>query len=377
MGGNEILNVVVQNLGTLPSSGTAGQIIYYTADQSFRVWTGSEWVALLKSGTVPSASTTSPLMDGTASAGTTTTYARGDHRHPTDTTRAAASDLTAHTGDGDIHVTADQKTAWDGMQPMSERDQASGYAGLTADGKVLIGVIPTGNVAQTIPLLMGTISDGMILQYSSSAGGFVAWAPDTVYKPKGSVATYADLPSDASAGDVYNVIAAYGNVPAGTNWVWTGEEWDALGGTVDLSAYATIVALNSGLAGKQDVITGGASTITSSDLAASRALVSDASGKVAVSAITSTELGYLDGVTSSVQTQLNGKATRYAGTISGDGTTTSWTLTHGLGNRPTVTVYDASDNEVITQLTVTTTQITVSVNTALASGEQFYIVAVA
>ena len=59
--------------------------------------------------------------------------------------------------------------------------------------------------------------------------------------------------------------------------------------------------------GKQAAITGGASTITSSNLTANRALVSNASGKVAVSDVTSTELGYLDGVTSNVQTQLNGK----------------------------------------------------------------------
>lgn len=62
------------------------------------------------------------------------------------------------------------------------------------------------------------------------------------------------------------------------------------------------------LNGKQATITGGATTITSSNLTASRALVSDSSGKVAVSAVTSTELGYLDGVTSNIQTQLDGKA---------------------------------------------------------------------
>jgi len=39
----------------------------------------------------------------------------------------------------------------------------------------------------------------------------------------------------------------------------------------------------------------------------SRALVSDSSGKVAVSAVTATELGYVDGVTSAIQTQLNAK----------------------------------------------------------------------
>lgn len=57
---------------------------------------------------------------------------------------------------------------------------------------------------------------------------------------------------------------------------------------------------------KQPTITGAATTIDSANLTASRALVSDASGKVAASsAITSTELGYLNGVTSNIQTQLN------------------------------------------------------------------------
>lgn len=59
---------------------------------------------------------------------------------------------------------------------------------------------------------------------------------------------------------------------------------------------------------KQATITGAATTITSSNLTANRALISNSSGKVAVSAVTSTELGYLDGVTSNIQTQLDGKA---------------------------------------------------------------------
>ena len=56
---------------------------------------------------------------------------------------------------------------------------------------------------------------------------------------------------------------------------------------------------------KQNAITGGASTIVSSDLTEDRALVSDASGKVAVSDVTATELGYLDGVKSNIQEQLD------------------------------------------------------------------------
>ena len=63
-------------------------------------------------------------------------------------------------------------------------------------------------------------------------------------------------------------------------------------------------------------------------LTASRALVSDSSGHPAVSAITSTELSYLDGVTSKIQTQLNGKAAsshthNYAGSSSAGGAATS------------------------------------------------------
>lgn len=61
------------------------------------------------------------------------------------------------------------------------------------------------------------------------------------------------------------------------------------------------------LTSKQDTVVGGASTITEDNLTASCALVSNSSGKVAVSAVTSTELGYLDGVTSNVQTQLDSK----------------------------------------------------------------------
>lgn len=61
---------------------------------------------------------------------------------------------------------------------------------------------------------------------------------------------------------------------------------------------------------KQNAVTGGATTITGSNLTANRALISNSSGKVAVSAVTSTELGYLDGVTSKIQTQINNITTK-------------------------------------------------------------------
>lgn len=46
------------------------------------------------------ASTSTPLMDGTAAVGTEVAFARGDHRHPSDTTKANASELKIETVTG-------------------------------------------------------------------------------------------------------------------------------------------------------------------------------------------------------------------------------------------------------------------------------------
>ena len=83
---------------------------------------------------------------------------------------------------------------------------------------------------------------------------------------------------------------------------------DVEGLQTDVGTLKTNVSsLQTALTSKQDVIVGAASTITNNNLGADRALISNSSGKVAVSNVTSTELGYLDGVTSNVQTQLNKK----------------------------------------------------------------------
>lgn len=57
--------------------------------------------------------------------------------------------------------------------------------------------------------------------------------------------TYAELPENAVKGDVWNVTDAYDNVPAGTNYAYDGEAWDALAGVVDLSPYATKATVTS------------------------------------------------------------------------------------------------------------------------------------
>lgn len=83
---------------------------------------------------------------------------------------------------------------------------------------------------------------------------------------------------------------------------------DVEGLQTDVSTLKTsVTSIQTALTSKQDVIVGAASTITEDNLATDRALVSNSSGKVVVSNVTSTELGYLDGVTSNVQTQLDKK----------------------------------------------------------------------
>ena len=47
--------------------------------------------------TVPTATTTTPAMDGTAAVGSETTWAKGDHVHPTDTSRAPTSHASSAT----------------------------------------------------------------------------------------------------------------------------------------------------------------------------------------------------------------------------------------------------------------------------------------
>lgn len=101
------------------------------------------------------------------------------------------------------------------------------------------------------------------------------------------------------------------------------------------------------ISGKQDKITGAATTITSSNLTTNRALISNGSGKVAVSDVTSTQLGYLNSVTSNVQSQLNAKAPLASPALTGT---------------PTAPTADASVNN--TQI-ATTAYVTTAINNVL------------
>lgn len=80
----------------------------------------------ITSADVPSPSSATPLMDGTSAVGTSSDYARGDHRHPTDTSRAplaspaftgtpTAPTAAAETNTTQVATTAFVKTATNGL----------------------------------------------------------------------------------------------------------------------------------------------------------------------------------------------------------------------------------------------------------------------
>ena len=94
------------------------------------------------------------------------------------------------------------------------------------------------------------------------------------------------------------------------------DKQDQLVSGTNIKTLNNVSQLGTGNISVQATITGAATTITSSNLTANRALIANASGKVAVSSVTSTELGYLSGVTSSIQAQLNEKLSTTSGAAS-------------------------------------------------------------
>lgn len=77
--------------------------------------------------------------------------------------------------------------------------------------------------------------------------------------------TYAELTAKTGMeiGDTWNVTTANGSIPAGTNYAYSGTDWDPLGGTVDLSSYSlktdTVKSLS--ISGKTITVTPASGTV--------------------------------------------------------------------------------------------------------------------
>ena len=146
----------------LPTGGTTGQVLSKTSNSDYDV--GWESVVIP---TVPDPATATPLMDGTAAVGTATKYAREDHVHPTDTSRASATDVSnlQTTVGGITPKTASLTIAyanWSGSDPYTQTITISG-ATITSNTKVDLQMDATA--------LAQLISDGVSAMFVSNTSG--------------------------------------------------------------------------------------------------------------------------------------------------------------------------------------------------------------
>lgn len=209
------------------------------------------------------ASTTTPLMDGEAAVGTELAFARGDHRHPSDSTKV---DKVTGKGLSTNDFTDNEKNKLDGISASVGTGALAGLTTLTipgndggenpdeyllvnSDGMQGVQTLLNQKAPLASPDLTGTptaptatagtnttqIATTAFIQtalgsYVTTATAESTYAKKTdianAYVYKGSVASVSDLPSTGNkAGDVYNVEAT------GMNYAWTGTAWDDLGGT--------------------------------------------------------------------------------------------------------------------------------------------------
>lgn len=122
-----------------------------------------------------------------------------------------------------------------GKTILSGSNEVGEQSGKILEVKLLDRVVNTGITEETDPTVPSYVKE--ITEQDISDWNKVKTLGD-VYRAKGSVQTYADLPTENNqVGDVYNVIEAYGDYGAGTNFVWTTENtWDALGSAGGVSA---------------------------------------------------------------------------------------------------------------------------------------------
>lgn len=133
-------------------------------------------------GTHVTYSTTAPVMDGTASAGTASTVARSDHKHPTDTSRASQSDLTSHTGDTTAHITSTERTNWNAAKTHADSAHAPSNAekNQNAFSNVVVGstTIAADSATDTLTLVAG---GNITLTPDATNDKITIAATDTVY----------------------------------------------------------------------------------------------------------------------------------------------------------------------------------------------------
>ena len=225
------------------------------------------------------------------------TYSLGTISPPSAVSPHDLADLLAQSSGGIVVGSTIYETLADAVAAAIDAEAAAVAAAETAAENAAAGADPIAAIAAR---------DAAIAAADAAAASYDSF--DDRYL--GAKASDPALDND---GDALIIGALYWNTVSDAMRVWDGAAWvpvvplGALIASNNLSDVASATTARSNL-GAQATITGAATTITSANLTGSRALVSNGSGKVAVSEVTGTQLGYVAGVTSAIQTQLNIKA---------------------------------------------------------------------
>lgn len=173
---------------------------------------------------------------------------------------ASAGTKTGGDGQGEQEITVTANVAGDISAATNNSKLADAYKVKVYVDKVVGDEATARGDADTtlnnkITALTQTVDygfSGLTIDSTHSVKTYIDNLTGSVYRVKGTVANEGSLPTEKVAGDVYNITAASSYGPAGTNVVWDGSQWDALGGTWDLSPYAYVTALTTEVSNRQD-----------------------------------------------------------------------------------------------------------------------------
>lgn len=190
------------------------------------------------------ASATIPAMDGTATVGTETAFARGDHVHPSDTSKV---DKVAGKGLSTEDYTSAEKTKLGGIAEGAQVNVVTN-ASSTGSGAAQTMTVSKGSTNYTtytkaaLDSSLGAKADASSVYTKTEIDQKLTGAMNY----KGTKATTSALPSSGNAtGDVWHVTAD------GSEWAWNGSAWEELGTAIDLSGYVEESEI--GLATTEDI----------------------------------------------------------------------------------------------------------------------------
>lgn len=265
----------------------------------------------------------STYIKGLSVSGRTITYTKGDGTTGTITTQDTNTTYSNATTSTAGLMSSSDKTKLDGIEPGANKYTHPSYTAKSS-GLYKVTVDGTGHVSATSAVTKSDIT----------ALGIPGQDTNTTYSAfngaTSSAAGGSGLVPAPSAGASNRYLRSDGTwaVPPDTNTTYTLSSFGITASASELNYMDGVTSnVQTQLNGKAaSSHTHSGTQITG--LTADRALISNSSGQVAVSAVTSTELGYLDGVTSAIQTQLNGKAAsshthNYAGSSSAGGSANS------------------------------------------------------